>query len=96
MTTDSNRKKRETNLNIRATLKQKQIISQAAKLKHTTVSNFVLEKAFEAAQATVLEQRHFVLSAEQWDKFCEALDGPAREFPGLQKLLTEPGVFDQK
>jgi uncharacterized protein (DUF1778 family) len=88
------RKRRETNLNIRVTPQQKQVISQAAQLKQTTVSNFVLQQAFEAAQDIILEQRHFTLSAPEWKSFCKALDAAPRNYPKLRKLLTEPGVFD--
>jgi uncharacterized protein (DUF1778 family) len=54
--TDSPRKKRDNNLNIRVTPQQKEIITRAAYIRQTTVSNFVLEQACEAAQQIVLEQ----------------------------------------
>ncbi|MBI4533886.1 MAG: DUF1778 domain-containing protein [Candidatus Melainabacteria bacterium] len=95
MTGTANRKRRETNLNIRVTPQQKQVIAQAAQLKQTTVSNFVLQQAFEAAQDIVLEQRHFTLSANQWKTFCDALEAVPCEYPKLRKLLIEPGVFDK-
>ena len=96
MTGAANRKKRETNLNIRVTPQQKQVIAQAAQLKQTTVSNFVLEQAFEAAQNIVVEQRHFTMTADQWKAFCDALEAAPREYPGLRKLLAESGVFDKE
>jgi uncharacterized protein (DUF1778 family) len=89
-----NPKRRETNLNIRVTPQQKQVISQAAQLKQTTISNFVLQQAFEAAQDIVLEQRHFTLSNHEWKAFCKALDAAPRNYPKLRKLLIEPSVFD--
>ncbi len=95
MSSSANSKRRETNLNIRVTAQQKQIIAQAAQLKQTTVSNFVLEQAYEAAQDVVLEQRHFNLSDDQWKTFCDALEAAPRGYPRLRKLLTEPGVFDK-
>jgi uncharacterized protein (DUF1778 family) len=96
MTGALNRKNRDSNLNIRVTPEQKQVIAQAAQLKQTTVSNFVLEQAFEAAQDIVLEQRHFTLTAEQWKSFCAALEAAPRQYPRLRKLLTEPGIFDKE
>jgi AF2212-like protein/uncharacterized protein DUF1778 len=36
----------------------------------------------------------FVLSPDDWQAFCTALDAPPREIPSLRRLLTEPGVFD--
>ncbi len=96
MASTANNRKRATNLNIRVTPQQKQVIAQAAELKQTTVSNFVLEQAYEAAQNVVLEQRHLILSGDQWKVFCDALEAAPREYPRLRKLLTEPSVFDKE
>ncbi len=92
----ANRRKRETNLNIRITPQQKQVIARAAQIEQTTVSNFVLAQAFGAAQEIVLEQRHFTLSAAQWKSFYHALEAAPREYPRLRKLLTEPSVFEKQ
>ncbi len=94
--TDSPRKKRDNNLNIRITPQQKEIITRAAYIRQTTVSNFVLEQACEAAQQIVLEHRNITLSTDQWKEFCDALNAAPREYPRLRKLLTEPGVFDKE
>lgn len=72
------------------------MIEQAALLQEKTVSDFVLDKAFEAAQQIIAERTHFKLSAEQWEAFCQALDAPARAIPALRRLLTKPGVFDEQ
>ena len=41
------------------------------------------------------DQRHFVLSDEQWRAFTEAQDRPARHLPQLEKLLREPSILEQ-
>jgi len=41
-----------------------------------------------------LDQTEFVLSAEQWQAFIEALDQPPRRLPRLEKLLREPSVLE--
>ena len=84
-----------TRLNIRATKHQKEVISRAARAAHTSVSEFVLHRAYEDAQEVLAEQSHFRLSAKQWRQFCEALDAPPKDLPTLRKLLKEPGVFDE-
>jgi len=81
-------------LNIRVTEHQKEVLTQAARVANTTVSNFVLEKAYAGAQAVLAEQNRFVLPERQWDDFIRALDAPPKDIPELRKLLTEPGVFD--
>jgi hypothetical protein len=42
-----------------------------------------------------VDQRHFVLSEEQWQAFTEALDRPARHLPDLEKLLQAPSILDR-
>ena len=84
-----------TRLNIRATRHQKEVISRAARVAHTSVSEFVLHRAYEDAQEVLAEQSHFRLSAKQWRQFCEALDAPPKDLPTLRRPLKEPGVFDE-
>ncbi len=81
-------------LNIRVTQHQKEVLTRAARAANTTVSHFVLEKAYAEAQALLAEQNRFVLSDAQWREFIRALDAPPKDIPELRKLLTEPGVFD--
>ncbi|MCI0464596.1 MAG: DUF104 domain-containing protein [Gemmataceae bacterium] len=40
------------------------------------------------------DQVLFVLSAERWQAFCDALDAPPKDIPALRKLLTEASLFD--
>ena len=40
------------------------------------------------------EQVLFVLSADRWQTFCDALDAPPRVSPALHRLLTEASVLD--
>ncbi len=81
-------------LNIRVSRHEKDVLTQAAKVLNTTVSNFVLQKAFAEAQAVLAEQNQFRLPEKQWRKFVAALDAPPRDIPQLRKLLMKPGVFD--
>src|SRR5260370_10961108 len=86
---------RDTKVQLRMRPLQKEVIARAANLKQTTVTNFMVEHAFHAAQQILADQVHFYLSPEKWDEFCAALDAPPKELPALRRLLTEPGVFDR-
>jgi len=42
------------------------------------------------------DTRRFGLDAERWEAFTAALDAPVRPLPRIQKLLSEPSVFERK
>ena len=86
---------REIKVQLRMRPLQKEVIVRAAKIKQTTLTNFMIEHAFEAAQNILADQVHFYLSAAKWDEFVAALDAPPKDLPQLRKLLTEPSVFDE-
>jgi uncharacterized protein (DUF1778 family) len=83
-----------TTVQLRLRPAEKAVISRAAALGRTTVSKFMLEHAYEAAQQVLADQASFPLPLERWKAFCQALDAPPRAIPALQQLLTERGVFD--
>ncbi len=85
---------KDTHINIRTSRQEKEILSRAAKLRRTTVTGFVLEKAVQAAQEVLAEQTLFTLPDEQWQLFCEALDAPAKDLPSLRQLLSSKTVLD--
>jgi uncharacterized protein (DUF1778 family) len=78
-------------IDVRASLAVKTLLQNAAKVRHKNVSEFLLEAGVAAAQATLAEQRLFLLDAEQWQKFQELLDRPVQDKPALKALLTESG-----
>lgn len=85
---------KDTKVQLRLRPDQKEIITRAARLQQTTVSNFVLENACKAAEQLLAERVQFVLPPDRWQAFCQALDAPPRVRPALKKLLTEASVFD--
>lgn len=85
---------KQSKIQLRLRPGQKDLIARAAQVKQTTLTNFMVEHAFSAAQEVLADQVHFSLSAERWDAFCTALDAPPKVVPALRKLLKKPGVFD--
>ncbi len=83
-----------TTVQLRLRPDQKSTITRAAELRRTSLSNFMLEHAYEAAQQVLAEQVDIVMTPAEWEVFCEALDGPPRPIEALKKLLTEASVFD--
>ncbi len=83
-----------TKVQLRLRPAEKAIIARAAELRQTTLSKFMLENAYQAAQQVLADQVQFSLPAGRWKAFCQALDAPPRKIPALEQLLTEPSVFD--
>ncbi len=86
--------RKDTKVQIRLRPAEKNLIARAAKLRQTTLSQFLLENACRAAEQVLADRVHFVLPPERWEAFCKMLDAPPRERPALKKLLTEASVFD--
>jgi uncharacterized protein (DUF1778 family) len=75
---------------------QKALISRDARLQQTTLTEFVLENALQAASQLVVEQKQFEMTPAQFKRFCRALDAPpAKNLKALQRLLNEPSVLDE-
>ena len=83
-----------TKVQLRLRPAQKALLARAAQLRQTSLSQFMLEHAYEAAQQVLSEQVDFVMPPAAWEAFCKALDAPPRGIPALRKLLMEASVFD--
>lgn len=89
-------------LHIRASQRDKQTLSQAARLKNLSISQFLLQSALPVAEeilksegAEVQEvQTVFRLDAGAWAEFTALLDAPPRALPELKKLLASRPVWE--
>ncbi len=86
---------RSEKIDLRLTPDAKRMLSAAAQATRRSVSDFVLESALARAAETLPDRRHFGLDAERWEAFLAALEAPPRPMPRLQRLLTEPSVFER-
>jgi uncharacterized protein (DUF1778 family) len=85
---------RSEKLDLRLTRNAKRTLQAAAAASHRSVSEFVLESALSRADETLADRRSFGLNAAQWKAFQAALDASPRPLPRLERLLKEPGFFD--
>jgi uncharacterized protein (DUF1778 family) len=84
---------KEERINLRASAEQKQLLAQAAELEGRTISEFMLDASIRRAQDSLLDQRIFTLSPEEYDAFSKALATPgSRE--RLEKLLAIPTPWE--
>lgn len=73
---------------------QKRVIAEAARIKDTTISDFVLEQSLTVAHQVIADQVQFRLPKKQWKQFCDALDAPPKTIPALRRLLNKTALFD--
>ena len=81
-------KRKEQRFDLRTTAEQKAAIEQAALLKQTSATSFIMNAAYEAAQSLIREQANIVLGATDWKQFCYALDHPPASNTALKKLMN--------
>lgn len=86
---------RNERLSIRVPLQVKDLLVNAAAIRHKTLSDFVLDTAISEAEAVMAERRSFSLSPAAWEAFQTALDAPPQKHARMEQLLNEPSVFDQ-
>ena len=87
-------KQKTSRFNIRASATPKRVIAEAARIKNTTIDDFMLQQSLTAARYVIADQVQFRLPKKQWKKFCDALDAPPKTIPALRRLLTKPRLFD--
>lgn len=72
---------------------KKDIITKAARLENKTLSEFVLDQAYEQAQRILSDNGDYVLNDQQWERFLDALEAPVKDLPNVRKLFNEPSIF---
>jgi uncharacterized protein (DUF1778 family) len=93
-TQPSTLERRTEKLDLRISPSAKARLQAAATALRRPVSDFVLESALAQADIALADRNSFVLDADRWTAFLEALDAPSRPLPRLKALLEKPGYFD--
>ncbi|MEM7621318.1 MAG: DUF1778 domain-containing protein [Pseudomonadota bacterium] len=79
---------------VRVSPAAKKLLKEAAKVRHKSMSEFVLDSALAQAEETLLNRRILQLSADERETFMAALDTPPSRHPRMEKLLKTSSVFD--
>ncbi len=79
--------RRDSTIHIRAPRQTKELIESAASVVGKSRSEFILDSARKHAIDILLDQRLFVLDADQYDSFMKALDNPPPAGPKLKALM---------
>ena len=75
-------------INLRTSREAKALIERAAALMGTTVSSFMLQNAYEAAQRIVSDNNTLVLSQHAFEHFIATCEAPAEPTDALRALLA--------
>lgn len=82
-----------TALNMRIRPELRDLIDEAAEVAGKNRTDFVLDAARQAAQATLLDQVHVKLSPKAYTAFVERLDAPPQTNELLRKTMRTPPVW---
>jgi len=78
----------------RLTPEQDALIRRAAEVEGTDLTNFTVTAALAHARDVLADRRLFVLDDAAWTQFVAILDRPVSHKPRLEKLFSEPSIFD--
>lgn len=81
-------------IDIRTNHSVKQLLQEAARSCHKSVSEFLLDAGITAANQALADRRHFTLSDADWDAFEKVLDRPIQSKARLNKLLNDASALD--
>lgn len=82
-------------MNLRVTRVVRDLIDDAASQLGKTRTDFIVESARNHAIDVLLDQRLFVLDAEQYSAFKDALDEPALPNERLKQLMRKKPVWQR-
>jgi uncharacterized protein (DUF1778 family) len=80
---------KQQRLHIRVDGKSKEKLERAAAYANRTVSEFVLSRALDAADAVILEHETLRLSDADWQVFLDALESPPEPNLRLRDAFAE-------
>ncbi len=82
-------------INIRAKVKQRDLIDQAATRLGRSRSEFMLEVACREAEQVLLDQAFFSVDADTFTQFQKLLDQPLPPTDKLRRLLKTQAPWDK-
>ena len=84
---------RSARLGLRATPEQENVLRRAADVADKSLTDFILDAAYQPAVNTLLNHRLFMISASQYDALMDMLHRPETENPRLASLLSRSSVW---
>ena len=86
---------RSARLGLRATPEQEMVLRRAAEVAHKSLTDFILDAAYQAAEQTLLDQRLFMVTGNQYQTLLDLLERPEQPNEGLRDLFSRKAPWDQ-
>ena len=77
---------RSCRLGLRATPQQETVLRRAAEVTNKSMTEFILDSAYRAAEQTLLDQRLFLATGSQSQALLSLLDRPGQDNVGLKGM----------
>lgn len=90
-TTSASRSER---LGLRSSAAQLMVLRRAAEAAHKSLTDFILDSACLAAEQTLLDQRLFMASSQDYQTLLDLLDRPVRSNAGLKDLFSRQAPWE--
>lgn len=85
---------KSSRIGLRTTPEQEAIFRRAAEACHKSLTEFIIDSAYRAAEQALLDQRLFVVPNNRYQSFLELLDQPASENQGLRDLFSKVAPWE--
>ena len=85
---------RSEHVDLRMTPTVKQALQRAATIANKTLTEFMLDRALEAAYQTLADRRVFMLDEAQWAELMSRLDAPPADNPRPNALLAHRPAWE--
>ena len=79
---------RSSRLGLRATPQQETVLRRAAEVSNKSMTDFILDSAYQAAEQTLLDQRLFLVTSSQSQALLSLLDRPEQDNAGMKDLFS--------
>ena len=86
---------RSERVDLRMTPSAKQTLQRAATIANKTLTEFMLDRALDAAYDALADRRVFLLDESQWADFEAQLEAPPAGNPRLSALLSRKPAWEE-
>lgn len=86
-------RRRSRRLELRTTPDERDLIDRAVAATDMDVTEFVVSNAVEAARRVLADRERFALDAKAVGAWDAINSRPARDLPGLRRLMDRPSPF---